>query len=122
MIMSWLTWPWRILFFIAQFIADLASSNVAVVRDVAVRPQLSDPMIISFHTRCRSEFEVTMLSVTISLTPGTLVLATRSGPSQTGPVLMVHVMYADDSLSAVAKLERGETALLKALRRKGASA
>ncbi|MDO5499431.1 MAG: Na+/H+ antiporter subunit E [Propionibacteriaceae bacterium] len=117
---SWLTWPFRLLFFVLRFIVDLTQSNVAVVRDVAVRPQLSDPMIVAFSTRCRTEFEVALLSITISLTPGTLVLATQTGPL--GPVLMVHVMYAEDPDSAVSALERGETALLGALRREGAPA
>lgn len=120
MIVSWLTWPWRLLFFTLRFAADMAASNLAVVRDVAVRPQLSDPMIVAFATRCRSELEVALLSITITLTPGTLVLATR--PGEPGPVLMVHVMYADDPASAIASLERGEAALLAALRRKGGPA
>lgn len=127
--MSWLTWPFRIVGFLFWFVGRLIATNWAVVKDVAVPRQESSPTIVAYRTLCDSDLEVALFSIMISLTPGTLMLATRDAPhapgddphhGHAGSRLYVHVMYADDVEKALADLHHEEAALLKALRREGA--
>ncbi len=127
--MSWLTWPFRFLWFWLWFAGRLAVTNIAVVRDVLVRDQRSSPVIVAYRTLCDSDLEAALFAIMISLTPGTLMIATRDAPhapgddphgGHAGSRLYVHVMYADSVDRALADLRHEETALLKAVRRKGA--
>ncbi|MCR4526374.1 Na+/H+ antiporter subunit E [Kocuria rhizophila] len=126
--MSWLTWPLRLVWFALWFIGRLALTNIAVVKDVAVSQQKSSPVVVAYVTQCDSDLEVAVLSMMISLTPGTLVLATRDAPhapgddpdhGHAGSRIYVHVMYADGVGQALSELREDETHLLHAFRRKG---
>lgn len=115
--MSLLTWPWRLLTFLAWFVVQLVISNVAVVADILTRTDRSAPSVLAHRTSCRSEAEVALLSVLISLTPGTLVLATRSHPdSSPGWTLFVHSMDGDIG-AARTQLATMEERMLRAIRK-----
>lgn len=127
--MSWLTWPLRLMWFLLWFGWRLVATNMAVVHDVLVRKQRSSPVIVAYRTQCDSDLEVALFAIMISLTPGTLMIATRDAPhapgddphrGHAGSRLYVHVMYADNVDRALADLRHEETALLRAIRRKGA--
>jgi multicomponent Na+:H+ antiporter subunit E len=56
------------------FIRELFKANIAVTKDV-LRPKLNiQPAIFAMPTRLESEWEITILSLLITLTPGTLVM------------------------------------------------
>ncbi|MFZ2260114.1 MAG: Na+/H+ antiporter subunit E [Luteococcus japonicus] len=94
--MSLLTWPWRLVTFLGWFVVQLVISNVAVVADILTRTDRSAASVLAHRTSCRSEAEVALLSVLVSLTPGTLVLATRSDSDPLpGWTLFVHSMDGD---------------------------
>ena len=71
-------------------------------------------MIVRFPTRCRGEFGTALFAILVSLTPGTLVLATR-GDAASGFEVYVHSLYADADALAV-DLARLETRMLAAVR------
>lgn len=131
--MKWLTWPFRLLAFLLWYAWELILSNVAVTRDVFTRRHQSSPIVVRYRTRCRSEFETVFLSVLISLTPGTLTLATvaRTGEGTGGVVvdrndgtegydIFVHAMYSDGPQDARASLQEMETHMLNGIRPAGA--
>lgn len=71
------SWPLRLLGFLAWFSWHMCASTARMV-GLIVRPHLACRGIIAeVSSGCRTRAEIAMLSVLISLTPGTLVVATR---------------------------------------------
>ncbi|MEX5297289.1 Na+/H+ antiporter subunit E [Kocuria sp. CPCC 205292] len=123
--MKWVTWLPRIVGFLLWFAREVLVSNLAVMHDVFTVQQRSSPIVVRCRSRCRTEFETATLAVLISLTPGTLTLATaaRAGGEDglpPGHDLYVHVMYDNDPDSARRRLREFETRLLRAVRAEGA--
>ncbi|CAN3127529.1 Na+/H+ antiporter subunit E [Mycobacterium sp. smrl_JER01] len=118
---SWLTWPWRMLAFLAWFAKEVVVANVAVLRDNLTPGQDSVPGITRFATRCRTDTEITTLAAIITLTPGTLTMGTEEVwvDGRHIRVLFVHSMYTDTPDMVRADLADMETHMLKALRREG---
>lgn len=74
------------------FLKELVLSNLAVLR-IVLKPKLDiKPGIFAFETELESEWEVTLLSSLITLTPGTLVVDV----SDDNKVLYIHSMYIED--------------------------
>jgi multicomponent Na+:H+ antiporter subunit E len=114
----------RLVGFLLWYAKELFVSNAAVMYDVLTIEHKSSPIVVRHPTRCRNEFETALLSVLISLTPGTLALATvapRTGGSgaDTGYELYVHCMYDDDPDSARRGLQRLEQRMLRGIRPEG---
>lgn len=123
--MKWVTWLPRIVGFLLWFTREVLVSNLTVMHDVFTVQQRSSPIVVRIRTRCRSEFETATLAVLISLTPGTLTLATaaRAGDEDGRPPgydLYVHVMYDNEPDSARRRLREFEGRLLRAVRVEGA--
>lgn len=132
--MKWLTWPVRLLGFLLWYAWELILSNVAVTQDVFTLRHRSSPIVVRYRTRCRSEFETVFLSVLISLTPGTLTLATVARPRDgaagaasgdggdgtEGYDIFVHAMYSDGPQDARSSLQEMETHMLNGIRADGA--
>ena len=137
--MKWLTWPLRLIGFLLWYAWELVLSNAAVTRDVLTPGQGSSPIVVRYRTRCRSEFETVLLSVLITLTPGTLTLATVARPREDADQLasdggaggdgaagteeydiFVHAMYSDGPQDARSGLQEMETHMLNGIRPGGA--
>lgn len=83
------------------FLRELILANVQVIRDI-LRPKLTiEPGIFAMPTELKSEWEITLLSLLISLTPGTLVMDI----SDDNKVLYIHAMNIPDSDQAVAEIK-----------------
>ncbi|WP_213528050.1 Na+/H+ antiporter subunit E [Paenibacillus cisolokensis] len=84
---------WAVVKLLALFAKELFISSIAVLRHI-VSPKLNiRPGIFAFRTELRSDWEVTVLSCLICLTPGTLTLEV----SGEGDVLYIHAMDIDDA-------------------------
>lgn len=128
--MKWLTWLPRLVGFLLWYAWELILSNIAVTRDVFTPRHISSPIVVRYRTRCRSEFETVLLSVLISLTPGTLTLATAARSGEGGVVdrddgtegydIFVHAMYSDGPQDARSSLQEMETHMLNGIRPGGA--
>ena len=88
------------------------------VASAAFLPQRRrDPMIIEFETLCRSDLEIAALASSITITPGTLVVAVAaSDGADEPPTLFVHALFADSEEDAMDGLYDMETRLLTAMR------
>ncbi|PGT89280.1 MULTISPECIES: Na+/H+ antiporter subunit E [Bacillaceae] len=74
------------------FLVELVKSNVSVLK-VILSPKLNlRPGIFSLETELEKEWEITILSNLITLTPGTLVLEV----SEDNKTLYIHAMDIDD--------------------------
>ncbi|MEX5237270.1 Na+/H+ antiporter subunit E [Kocuria arenosa] len=134
--MKWLTWPFRLLGFLLWYAWELILSNIAVTQDVFTLRHRSSPIVVRYRTRCRSEFETVLLSVLISLTPGTLTLSTVARPRDGADGaategddrdagteeydIFVHAMYSDGPQDARSSLQEMETHMLNGIRADGA--
>lgn len=107
-----LAWTVRMTAFAAYFVWELVVASLDVARDVLSPRSRFSPGIIEFPLRCRTDFEITMMSNVITLTPGTLTLTVRSSP----PTLYIHAMYASDRAKALHDLRTFEGYLLRAVR------
>ncbi|WP_277208921.1 Na+/H+ antiporter subunit E [Isoptericola croceus] len=116
--MSWFTWPLRWAWFAVWFLALVVRSNFTVIWDTLTPGQASRPLIGQYASRCRSDAELTLLAIAITLTPGTLTLGTRTEESGTR-TLYVHGMYDGSPEGLAASVRRIEDKLFSATRRKG---
>lgn len=83
---------WAIIKLIYIFLRELILSNISVFR-IVVRPKLDiKPNIFAFHTELKRDWEITLLSCLITLTPGTLVVHV----SDDQRTLYIHAINTED--------------------------
>ena len=111
-----LTWPFRIVGIFFWYLGALVTSNFAVLKDVLTPGQNSTPGIGLFHSRAETEFEFSLISVLITLTPGTLSLGTTTREEGEPRKLYVHSLYSSDADALRAELKDMEDRMLKAVR------
>jgi multicomponent Na+:H+ antiporter subunit E len=84
---------WAILALLILFMRELVVSSFTVIFQV-LRPKLNiTPGIFAYKTMLKSDWEVTILSCLICLTPGTLTLEV----SADGQTLYIHAMHMEDA-------------------------
>ncbi|WP_017616596.1 Na+/H+ antiporter subunit E [Nocardiopsis salina] len=116
--MSYVKWVLRTLWFPVYYSAEVIKTSAQVLGDVLTPGSSSAPAFVEVPTRCRTDFETTMLANMISLTPGTITVAVGE---ERPAVLWVHGLYVDDRASFRAGIDRMEDRLLAATRpREGA--
>lgn len=92
----WRLWAATKLFLI--FLKELTLSNISVLK-VVLKPNLREiqPMIFALPTELEHDWEITLLSSLITLTPGTVVLYV----SEDSSTLYVHAIDVDDVDEAI---------------------
>ena len=88
---------WAITKLALLFISELTKSNIAVLR-VVLRPKLDiQPRFFALPVDLEHDWEITLLSSLITLTPGTIVVHV----SDDQKTLYVHAIDADDVDDAI---------------------
>lgn len=88
---------WAMVRLLVLFLKELVLSTLAVVKQV-IQPKLTmRPGIFAYHTNLTSDWEVTLLSCLITLTPGTLTL--EVSPDQR--TLYIHAIDIDETDKAI---------------------
>lgn len=83
---------WAILKLVYLFIRELVKATVVVIRQVT-KPRLDiQPGIFKFNTILQNEWEITLLSMLITLTPGSVVM--EVAPDEN--LVYVHAMDAEE--------------------------
>lgn len=118
--MTWLTWPFRLIFFVLWYTKELVVSSGAVIKDNLTPGQNSTTGLTRMPTRCRNDWELTLLAALITVTPGTLVIGNTTENGQR--ILFVHTLYFPDADVSRKELATMETQMLAAVRREGAPA
>jgi multicomponent Na+:H+ antiporter subunit E len=92
------------------FIRELTTSTVVVLRQI-LSPKLKiKPGIIKYETVLKSDVEVTMLSLLLTLTPGSVVMEV----SPEGHTLYIHAMDVEQSREGLIKqLKNFEKAIME---------
>ncbi|WP_039052669.1 Na+/H+ antiporter subunit E [Sphingobacterium sp. T2] len=103
----------RIISLVFYFIWQMIKANLQVAYDVITPRYFMRPGIVKFPLNARTETEINLLSMMISLTPGTLILDI----SEDRKTMYIHVMYLDNPEKFVREMKTGlERRLLEALR------
>src|SRR5699024_5621043 len=70
----YLRWVWAAIKLVFIFLRELAMSNISVLR-IVLQPKMDiKPAIFTYPTELKHDWEITLLSALITLTPGTLVV------------------------------------------------
>lgn len=103
----------KIIIFFLRFLYDMLKANLEVAFDLVTPKLYTQPGIIAYPLSATTDFEITMLSNIIALTPGTMVLDL----SDDRKVIYIHVMYLKDKEKFIDDLkENTEKKLLEILR------
>ena len=81
--------------FLLRYIYEMFKANLQVARTIMLRKMDVAPAIIKYPLEAKTDFEITMLSNFISLTPGTLVMDI----SDDKKVMYIHTLYYKDKES-----------------------
>jgi multicomponent Na+:H+ antiporter subunit E len=103
-----------VLSYLVYLVREVLAGAWRVTRSVVSPGAASSPGIVEFPLRCRTDLQITALSASITITPGTLVLGTAEAREGTPPTLFVHALFAPDRESVLADLRDMETRLLRA--------
>lgn len=99
---------------------EVITGAIDVGIDALTPGKFATPMIIEYPLHCRSDFEITAMASSITITPGTITvgIAPRTGPAPA--TLFVHSMYGRSADEVMESLQDMERRLLK-VTRKGSS-
>tara|TARA_R110000868_G_scaffold329680_5_gene590466 strand:+ start:191 stop:475 length:285 start_codon:yes stop_codon:yes gene_type:complete len=71
---------------------QMVIANIRVAYHILIPSAISNPGVIGYPLKMRSDTEITILSIIISLTPGSLALDV----SEDKKTLFIHTMFADE--------------------------
>lgn len=105
---------WAAIYLTLLFLKELILANIAVMK-VVLRPKLDiQPAFFKYETKLTKEWEITLLSSLITLTPGTVVVH-LSDDSKT---LYIHAIDSDDVEEAIVSIRDSfEKAIMEVSRR-----
>lgn len=103
----------KLLLFCIYFLYDMIRANIEVTKEI-MRPRFElTPAIITYEHNLKSDFEITMLTNLIALTPGTMVLKISSDKKY----LYIHSFNTKDKDKFAERLRNGlEKKLIEVLR------
>jgi len=110
---KYFTIAFKVIGFFFYFLYEMLKANVQVAHEVMTSNLNMKPGIIKMPLEAKTDLEITLLSMLISLTPGTLVLDVSEDKS----VIYIHGMYLNDREKFVQSIKIGlEKPLLEIMR------
>lgn len=107
--------PVRVLAFALWFAKEIVSSSLAVVHDSLTPRHYSTPRVVLMDLGEVGDVHVTMISMLITLTPGTLTLG-QVGDGTGRRQILVHSMYHEDNESALVDLHDMDRRMARSVR------
>jgi multicomponent Na+:H+ antiporter subunit E len=103
----------KIIMFIFYFFYDMFRANMEVTKEI-ITPKLHiKPGIVAYPLDVETDFEITMFSNMIALTPGTMVVSI----SEDRKTAYIHSLYLQDKAKFIDRMKNGlERKLLEILR------
>ncbi len=89
--------PLKVTMYALHLLADIVKSNFDVAIRVLQSNKTLKPGMIAYHLELQGELPLTILSSTISLTPGTL----SADFSKNKSILYIHVLHLDDEQAII---------------------
>lgn len=94
--------PWKLLRYIAVLLWDIGLANLAVAKLILGPTHKLHPAFIRLPLDLESEFAITVLASTISLTPGTV----SSDLSPDRKTLLIHALDVADEAEVIAHIKQ----------------
>lgn len=103
----------RIILFVFFYLNEMIKANWEVTREIVLPKTTMKPGIVAFEHHLISDFEITMLTYLVALTPGTMVL--KISPDK--KTLYIHALYLEDKEKFIQQIENGiEKRLIEIIR------
>ena len=103
----------KVLYLILIFVKELVSSSFAVMKQVLTPNLKIMPGIFTYETNLKGDWEVTVLALLLTLTPGSVVMEV----SESGDVFYIHAMDIEGSKEAVVRsIGKFEKAIMEVTR------
>jgi multicomponent Na+:H+ antiporter subunit E len=102
----------KIIGFGFYFLSEMIKANLQVAYDVITPNYFFKPGIVRFPLSATSDSEINLLSMFISLTPGTILLDV----SEDKKWIFIHVMYLNSKENFISKMKYSERRLLEIVR------
>lgn len=102
----------KIIGFTFYFLYEMIVANLQVAYDVITPKYFFKPGIVRFPLNASSDLEINILSMFISLTPGTIILDVSDDKKS----IFIHVMYLESKEKFVARMRNSERKILEILR------
>lgn len=114
-------YPIQAMIFSSWVAKEVIAGTITVAVDAFTPGKNATPMIVEYPLECKTDFEITAMASSITITPGTITIgiAPRTGPAPA--TLFVHSMYGKNRDEVMAGLHDMERRLLKVTRRESAS-
>lgn len=97
--------PRLVLAYLPWLVVQLLVSTARLARDVATPGSTQRPRIVRLDMTGLTELEVALLTSSITITPGTLVLAIATADAEHGRAAYVHGLFGEDEAELLAGLE-----------------
>lgn len=107
---------WYAVTYVAWLVAEILRATAGLARDVFTPDLAVSPAIYEFPLRAASRIEIVSMASSITITPGTLVLAVHAPEGSAERSLYVHFLYPGTREEALAGLTEMESRLLRATR------
>lgn len=102
----------KIIGFVFYFLYEMIMANLQVAYDVITPKYFFKPGIVRFPLEATTDLEINLISMFISLTPGTILLDV----SEDKKSIFIHVMYLDSKEKFIARMRYSEGRILEILR------
>lgn len=113
---KWLMLFLRSVVYLAWLGKEIITGSIDVLVNLVKLGEYGKPMVVELPLRCETDVEVVLMASSITITPGTLVVATGPGSATLPPTLFVHSMFSDSEEEALEGLYDMEERLLRTLR------
>lgn len=108
--------PFRVIGYSLWIGKEIVSGTVDVLAHVFKPGEYGSPMIVELPLRCETDVEITLMASSITITPGTLVVASAAADGRSRPTLFVHALFGDSEDEVLAGLVDMEDRLLRMTR------
>ncbi|SRR5690554_3828454 len=102
----------KIIAFIFYFLGEMIKANFQVAYDVITPKYFFKPGIVRFPLTATSDLEINLISMFISLTPGTILLDVSDDKKW----IFIHVMYLDSKENFISRMKYSEGRILEIVR------
>lgn len=104
--------PWHGLRYAGFITWEVLAGAVTVAIDAFTPGRGTTPMIVELPLRCATDFEITTMASSITITPGTITVGITPATGPAPASLFVHSMYTEEREQVLAGLHDMERRLL----------
>ncbi|MGW9827614.1 multicomponent Na+:H+ antiporter subunit E [Brevibacterium pityocampae] len=91
---------------------EIVTGTVDVLTGIFKAGEYGRPMIVELPLRCETDVEITLMASSITITPGTLVVASAAADERSRATLFVHALFGESEADVLEGLYEMEDRLL----------